>query len=56
MNGPNTALNGNKPDEQEVPEVKNIRYWANKISHVFKKVRHPKKRRRSSFGSLFSSI
>ncbi|KAG8199173.1 hypothetical protein JTE90_016004 [Oedothorax gibbosus] len=51
-----TALNGNKADDPDVPEVKNIRYWANKISHVFKKVRHPKKRRRSSLGSLFSSV
>ncbi|XP_077543706.1 Kv channel-interacting protein 4-like [Haemaphysalis longicornis] len=43
-------------DVDEETEVKNFKYWANKIGHVFKKVRQTKKRRKSSYGSLFSSL
>ncbi|XP_064466128.1 Kv channel-interacting protein 4-like isoform X2 [Ornithodoros turicata] len=43
-------------DVEEETEVKNFKYWANKIGHVFKKVRQTKKRRKSSYGSLFSSL
>ncbi|XP_070387234.1 Kv channel-interacting protein 4-like isoform X4 [Dermacentor albipictus] len=43
-------------DVDEEAEVKNFKYWANKIGHVFKKVRQTKKRRKSSYGSLFSSL
>ncbi|XP_050047978.1 Kv channel-interacting protein 4-like isoform X2 [Dermacentor andersoni] len=43
-------------DVDEEVEVKNFKYWANKIGHVFKKVRQTKKRRKSSYGSLFSSL
>lgn len=43
-------------DVDEEPEVRNFKYWANRIGHVFKKVRQTKKRRKSSYGSLFSSL
>ncbi|XP_042143280.1 Kv channel-interacting protein 4 isoform X1 [Ixodes scapularis] len=43
-------------DVDEETEVKYFKYWANKIGHVFKKVRQTKKRRKSSYGSLFSSL
>ncbi|XP_018494488.1 Kv channel-interacting protein 4 [Galendromus occidentalis] len=43
-------------DLEEEPEVRNLKYWATKIGHVFRKVRPTKKRRKTSYGSLFSSL
>ncbi|XP_023224729.1 Kv channel-interacting protein 1-like isoform X1 [Centruroides sculpturatus] len=45
-----------KSDDDDVHEVRNMKYWANKITHVFKRARHSKKRRKTSIGSFASSF
>ncbi|XP_022701412.1 Kv channel-interacting protein 1-like isoform X7 [Varroa jacobsoni] len=58
-NADETGLNKGSDNEdnlEEEPEVKNLKYWASKIGHVFRKVRPTKKRRKTSYGSLFSSL
>ncbi|XP_076367730.1 A-type potassium channel modulatory protein KCNIP1-like isoform X1 [Tachypleus tridentatus] len=42
-------------DEDEPREAKNIKYWANRIGHVFRRMRHSTRKRKSSIGSFISS-